>query len=598
MPLLSQIDVEISGKPLTHFLSIGIRENIYGIDGFEILSRYSSIEKEDGFLIENAKDYLGLPITIQTKVKIVDEEKDGLSFKGIVTQIQGTKSSMADNDLLVISGGSMEILLNGKPKSRAFIDKTLDEIVKEILNPYNFGKLGKKIAPRSKFRYPYIVQYGESDLEFLKRLSIRFGEWFFFNGTDIIFGELPKITQDMTIGFDLKDLTYQLRINPVSFSFVSLDPLTRDLHTFKSGGSKAEPNLNKYGKHALKESKNLYSIDGNDYYENVNVSESDYQKALEKAVELDEISDAVNLSDLTGTSTNPLITPGVFTGVSFPKPDGSGTISYLSYLITAVQHNFDNMFSYQNTFTAIPAESGIPENTDPRFVRLSQNQIGRVIDNEDPEHLGRVRINFWWMDNDLMTPWIKIVTPYTQSKSGFYFVPAVNSRVLVSFEGGDVEKPYCLGALFDKTHSPDSDWSGDYNNQDSKVHAIRTASGQTIEFHDESGNEKIRIYDTNNKNEITLDTANGEVKIKATEKLILQAKDIEIKADNGIKIEAGQEFEQSATDIKIKAQSSLDVKSTTVGIKADTTLKAEGAASAEVTSSGTMTVKGSLVTIN
>ena len=146
-----------------------------------------------------------------------------------------------------------------------------------------------------------------------------------------------------------------------------------------------------------------------------------------------------------------------------------------------------------------------------------------------------------------MTPWVKGITPYTQANSGIYFVPAVGSRVLVGFEGGNVEKPYCIWEICSMRiiHRIQA-WAGDYNNNDAKIHAIRTVSGQTIEFHDESGKEKIRIYDTNNKNEITLDTANGEIKIKATEKLTIEAKDIEIKAQNGIKIEAGQDLEHKA----------------------------------------------------
>ena len=170
-----------------------------------------------------------------------------------------------------------------------------------------------------------------------------------------------------------------------------------------------------------------------------------------------------------------------------------------------------------------------------------------------------------------------------------------------------------MGNLFDEDYPPDKAWAGDYNNSDAKIHAIRTVSGQTIEFHDESGKEKIRIYDTNNKNEITLDAANGEIKIKATEKLTIEAKEIEIKAQNGIKIEAGQNLEhkantikseaqttleQKAMDIKNEAQTSLEAKATTIEIKADASLKATGNASAEVSSSGVMTIKGSTVMIN
>ena len=68
-------------------------------------------------------------------------------FKGFVTEIQGSRTGMADNDKIVISGGSMEVLLNGKPANRAFMDKTLEEIVKEVLKHYSeFDK--KIINPR------------------------------------------------------------------------------------------------------------------------------------------------------------------------------------------------------------------------------------------------------------------------------------------------------------------------------------------------------------------------------------------------------------------------------------------------------------------
>ncbi len=98
------------------------------------------------------------------------------------------------------------------------MDKTLEEIVKEVLS-YSKNLIKKKITPRDKFSYPYIVQYEESDLDFLKRLSIRYGEWFFFSGTDMIFGELPmpKKEQNLTIGYDLQNFHYQLRVNPVNF---------------------------------------------------------------------------------------------------------------------------------------------------------------------------------------------------------------------------------------------------------------------------------------------------------------------------------------------------------------------------------------------
>jgi type VI secretion system secreted protein VgrG len=267
-------------------------------------------------------------------------------------------------------------------------------------------------------------------------------------------------------------------------------------------------------------------------------------------------------------------------------------------LLTSVQHRIENTLNYFNNFTAIPFETTIPENTDPNFVKCAHNQIGWVADNNDPQKLGRVKVGFWWMEDGQMSPWIKVLTPYTHKNSGFYFIPEINSRALVGFEDGDVEKPYCLGMLFDKDANPDPEWAGNYDRSNANAHVIRTQSGQTIEWHDKKGKEKIRIYDTNNKNEITLNSAEGDILIKATNKIVINSKEILIKADGGIKIEATGNLEQKGKDITAEAQTTAVVKGNNVELKANASLKAEGSASAEISSGGIATLKGSLVKIN
>lgn len=607
MSLLSKIDVRINKKTLKSFQQITISQNLYGIDSFEITCRYDALEEQDSFLIENTKDFLGLPIVIQTKIKVKGIEKDGINFKGFVTEIQSTRSGMADYDQVIISGGSSEIALNRKPTNRAFLDKTLDEIVKEILKKY---ELKSKIAAKNKLRFPYIVQFEESDLEFLKRLSIRFGEWCFFDGKEFIFGEIPPVEKNLTIGYNLNDFRYELRVNPVNFSLTSIDPLNLKVHKYKSGNKKIESSLNMYGKHALKMSKKLYSEEGNDYYEHLNVDEKEYKKGLDLVGEIEETVDAVNLTDLSGSSTNGFINAGIFVKINCLKQDGKTKMNYGRYLTTSVQHSMDNTLTYQNSFSAIPDKTAIPENTDPYFVRTSSNQLGMIGDNKDPKKLGRVRITFWWMgSNKIMTPWVKVVTPYTHVNCGFYFVPSKHTRVLVGFEDGDVEKPYCLGNLFDENNCPDPEWAGNTSDADAKIHAIRTQSGQTIEFHDEKGAEKIKIYDPKfEKYEVVFDSANEEITLKSTGKIKLEAKNIEINAEEQVTINSGKSVDiqadsesvlrssggkvvlDSATDVKIEGMN--------VSIKGDMELKAEGGVSAEVSGGATTTVKGGIVQIN
>ncbi|MBN2173797.1 MAG: hypothetical protein JXR61_07220 [Prolixibacteraceae bacterium] len=603
MSVISKAEIQINRKALKSFQHISVNQNLYGIDRFEITCRYDALEKADAFLIENSKEFLGAPILIQTKIDVKGEEKDGITFRGYVTGIQSTRSGMADYDQVVISGGSSEIALNRKPTNRAFLDKTLEEIVEEVLKPY---PLKSQISTRNKLRFPYMVQFEESDLEFLKRLSIRYGEWFFFTGQELVFGEMPVVEKSLTIGSDLTDFRYELRVNPVKFSLFSVDPLKLDVYNYQSGNSKTETNLDLYGRYALDRSKQLYTEEGRDYYEHLNVDETQYQQGLDNVGETEELSDAVNLADISGSSVAGFLSAGMQIKINCLVRDGKSRTDYGKYLVTSVQHSIENTLNYRNHFAAIPAQLTIPENTDPYYVKHTYHQLGKVADNVDPKKLGRVKISFWWMEDRQMTPWVKVVTPYSHQSAGFYFVPAINSRVLVGFEDGDVEKPYCIGTLFDEENSPDSAWAGNYDKSNAKIHAIRTQSGQTIEFYDESGKEKIRIYDTNGKNEITLDSANGEINIKAKSKLVIesgdklniQARDIVIKADSGLKIEAGQALEQKGMDIKSEASSGFEMKGTNVEISANASLKAEGSASAEISSSGITTVKGSMVKIN
>jgi len=130
------------------------------------------------------------------------------------------------------------------------------------------------------------------------------------------------------------------------------------------------------------------------------------------------------------------------------------------------------------------------------------------------------------MARDQMSPWLYITTPYVHKSSGFYFVPSINSAVLISFEGGDIEKPYCHGAFFDKNACPDAGWAGNYNQSDAKIHAIRTKSGNTIEFHDSEGGEKIVIYDKGKQNQVTLNSAGGRLSVHSNVQAHITATDM------------------------------------------------------------------------
>ena len=75
-----------------------------------------------------------------------------------------------------------------------------------------------------------------------------------------------------------------------------------------------------------------------------------------------------------------------------------------------------------------------------------------------------------------MTPWIRVVQPYTGGGKGFYFVPEIGEEVLVDFEGGNAERPFVLGAHYN------GEAKSGYHNADNRVKAIHTKSGHKLIF--------------------------------------------------------------------------------------------------------------------
>lgn len=80
--------------------------------------------------------------------------------------------------------------------------------------------------------------------------------------------------------------------------------------------------------------------------------------------------------------------------------------------------------------------------------------LGTVIDNEDPEKLGRVKVTFPDIPDYKETDWIRVAVLMTGSKRGYYFVPEIDDEVLVAFEHANIKKPIVIGSLWSRKDKP------------------------------------------------------------------------------------------------------------------------------------------------
>jgi uncharacterized protein involved in type VI secretion and phage assembly len=96
-----------------------------------------------------------------------------------------------------------------------------------------------------------------------------------------------------------------------------------------------------------------------------------------------------------------------------------------------------------------------------------------VTDPDDPESRARVKVRFPWLA-DGEEAWAELATLMAGDGYGTWFRPDADDEVLVAFEGGDVRRPYVVGALWGERERP----------PEQDVKTIRTRCGATITIDD------------------------------------------------------------------------------------------------------------------
>ncbi len=196
---------------------------------------------------------------------------------------------------------------------------------------------------------------------------------------------------------------------------------------------------------------------------------------------------------------------------------------------------------------------------------------GIVSNNQDPDGMGRVKVKFSWRENGDESYWARVATLMAGNDRGSFFLPEVGDEVLVAFEQEDITHPYVIGVLWNGKDKPPETNSDGKNN----IRKIKSRSGHEIIFDDnsEQKKEKLEIH-TKAGHKIILDDASGSEKIQIEDKTGSNKVVID-SAQNSITMESGMKLSIKAQTIEIEAGATMTLKS-----------------------SGTMTIKGSMVQIN
>jgi uncharacterized protein involved in type VI secretion and phage assembly len=160
-------------------------------------------------------------------------------------------------------------------------------------------------------------------------------------------------------------------------------------------------------------------------------------------------------AEAEGTCTgNPLVQAGVTIKVK-------NTPGYFSgkWVVTNARHVFDEDDPHESYLTHFIV-SGRQDRSLLGLASLGQSNVGAasppridgivpaiVVDNNDPQSQGRVRIALPWLADNYVSDWCRVMQMGMGKKGGWMLLPEPDDEVLVAFEFGDVRHPYVIGGL-------------------------------------------------------------------------------------------------------------------------------------------------------
>lgn len=256
---------------------------------------------------------------------------------------------------------------------------------------------------------------------------------------------------------------------------------------------------------------------------------------------------------------------------------GVGTRMSGPHYVTATRHRL-SAAGYQTEL-----QVGAPPPLQPPATPTARGlALGVVEALDDPESLNRVRVGLPWRADGGEGVWARLANTDAGEGFGAVVVPNVGQEVLVGFVDGDPAVPVVLGSLYNGTQQPPVVVEADTN----AVRAWVTPDGHTLRFED--GDQAAVTLESGKGHTIVLDDQDSA--------LVLTHQD----SGNRIRLSAdGIELEAAQGDITLTSSAgSISLDSLKLEAKASGPSKIESSATFDLKASGSLGLKGSLVTIN
>jgi len=521
---------------------------------------------------------------------------------------------------LVVRGYDKSHRLYRGAKTRAFTKKADSDIASEIVSEAGLSAS----ATATSVQYDLIMQENQTDMEFLRARAARIGYTVRYDGKKLQFGKAessPPEAPEQTLGSTL--LSFRVRLSavsqPNSVEVRGWDGKAKQAIVGTASSSVATSSIG-FGKTASAAAQEAFSSSATMVVTDRPVMTTAEATKLAQAI-LDEV--AGNYLAAEGVC---LGEPALKAGTKV-KVKGVGERFGGSYFVTATRHEYTAATGYRTTFVVNGRNpnSIVGSVADQARRHVTHGvAVGIVTNVNDPDNLGRVKLKFPWLDDQLESDWARLAQPGAGPARGWFIPPEVDDEVLVAFDQGDINRPYVLGGLWNSQDAPPASAVADGK---VKLRAIKTRAGHTIEIGEDEGGDKgyvtiktgnsqtIQISDTDKKIEIksskhtvTLDDQGNAVKLTSGGTLELSsghgsltftASGVELSSSNGKLSIAPAGVELSSSNGKLSiAPGNLELSGTAMMKVKGAMVNLQSDAMMEVKASALLKLQGALVMIN
>ncbi|MCH8505001.1 MAG: type VI secretion system tip protein VgrG [Ectothiorhodospiraceae bacterium] len=530
-----------------------------------------------------ADELVGKPVTFRLSQERDDHEEEGWRYFNVFVRSldAGSRSGNGERSHYTLEVVPWLWFLGKTTNCRVFQNRSIPAILDSVIDDFAavFGE-GSVRADFSGLRknHPdleFVVQYNETDLNFVKRLAYRAGITFHCVHEDgaheIRFVDDGNALNQLPAGNLPEEGKLLLQSNTAAHDH---------LHSWANNGRFAtgkytlraydygQPDTDLTGEET--DSGVVGSLSRASALEQYLYTESYHQRPQGAEEARRTLAQGVaGHRIISGSGSYRFLKPGEhFSVTTVPEPEDSAgwpdADKEFTFIKTTLRANAEDN-SYSVSFDAVPkGELVYPTGETPVIASLqtavvtgtkSTPETNVYTDNGQNPPMGRVKARFHW-DRDHghlhenSSCWLRVMQGMSGDGFGVDFLPRVGQEVVVAFENGNPDRPFILGALYNEKNQPP------YRNEPTQS-GIRTRSFDSnspderneLRFDDKAGSEEIYVHA---QKDLKLDIRNDERR-NIGNNLVTVINEDEIRdVGNLLDVTAGDEILLSVGDNQIK----------------------------------------------